>query len=747
MLPTFPRRLRRVGPVLLFSAYLLLAGFYLAIIPPLEGPDEDAHLGYVAYLRATPHLPPLDRATAARSHQLIQQPPLIYVLTALLTLPVSPQAALDAAELNPYLQKGLSVRAYLIPPDVPPGSLVGLYLARGVSLLGGLLAVLGTWQLARRLLPREGWAAYLAAALVGFNPQFLFSSATFTNDTWAAALAVWTLWLGVGAAAATRTGDRRTLRLWAGTGALLGAALLTKVSAAAVAVPLVLVWGLAWWRGPRRQVLLGAGAALLGLTLVGGWWLARNLWLTGELIPLTAMTQLIPGMARPARLAWDAPEVWRGVRWLLRSYWGVYGYGIIAPAAYHGIIQNLLLAALLGCGVLAVRGSWDRAFRPWPALAVILIWCATALLSLINWMRLMRYTDQGRLLFPAAGGFALLIALGLGAWLPRRLRPWGAALVIMGMVALAGWQGSFLRARYAEPEPLPAPVVAQRPLQVRFDGGMTLLGVDLPAGAAVGPGEALPLVLYWTTETVIAENYTLFLHLAGADNQLLYQFDGVPFGGRHPTRQWRPGDIFADPYTILLPPGSGDMSLPAADRLATLSVGFYPVENPGARRQAVALADGAPIGDRVVAARVRLTTPRAHAPSPAPGTPPVATWANGIELAQVEVITDAAGVPVGARLRWQTSQTIHQDYTLFIQLLDGQNQVLAQRDQLPLGGAAPTGTWRAGDTFDDEVELTPRAADAAQDWQRLVVGWYGTDGVRLGVTAPEPGDAVVVRVR
>ncbi len=298
---------------------------------------------------------------------------------------------------------------------------------------------------------------------------------------------------------------------WAGVGALLGAAVLTKYSAATVALPLALIWLLPWLRPPRpplREAVVTGLAVMGGFVLVAGWWLARNVLLTGEVVPLATMVQLLPAMARPDELPWSSPEVWRGVRWLLRSYWGVFGYGIIAPAAYHGVVQNLLLAALLGYAVLALRVRWDRAYRPGWAFALVLLWTTATVAGLIQWMRLMLYTDQGRLLFPVAAGFAILITLGLGAWLPKRLQSWGALVIVLLMLGLGIWQWDYLRSRYAQPQPLTAPVAMHRPIQARFAGGMTLLGADFPQGAALAPGAPLPFTLYWTTDQVVDANYT-----------------------------------------------------------------------------------------------------------------------------------------------------------------------------------------------------------------------------------------------
>ena len=62
-------------------------------------------------------------------------------------------------------------------------------------MLGGLLALLGTWLLARTCFPATPSLALAAAAVVGFNPQFLFAAVNITNDALSTALNVFTVWL------------------------------------------------------------------------------------------------------------------------------------------------------------------------------------------------------------------------------------------------------------------------------------------------------------------------------------------------------------------------------------------------------------------------------------------------------------------------------------------------------------------------------------------------------------------------
>jgi 4-amino-4-deoxy-L-arabinose transferase-like glycosyltransferase len=702
---------------LLIALFVGLGAIYVWTIPLFDGPDEYAHFAYIGYLAQEKQLPRLDEASARISHQLIQQPPFFYAMTTLAVgwLPI--REALAGAVPNPYLEKGLSYRAYLTLPDAAPESRWAPYGARLVSLLGATLAVLGTWMLVRRLLPQAAWAAYVAAALVGFNPQFLFSAATITNDTWAAALPVWALWLALAADTSPRP-----WRIWAGVGALVGAAALTKYSALAVMMPLVIVALLQCRSCGWRYLAQSAVSGSLGFGVVAGWWFAYTGLVYGEAIPFAQMVALQSRMAWSPPLDWRDETLWRGVRWLLRSYWGVFGYGIIAPAAYHGVVQNMLLVAIMGYGAWAVRSLFDRTSGFGVALLLASSWFVMAFASLLNWMRLMRYTDQGRLLFPVAPALAILIMLGWLAWMSRRMQPWGAVVAIGLMIRLGFSQVETLHAAYAMPPILTEPQVSDRPIEARFEGGMTLLGIDLPAGATLEAGKTLPLTLYWTTNSIIPENYTLFIHLADGANRLLYQFDGVPYGGRHPTRQWLPGQRFADHYMLVVQEAE-------SDGLATLSLGFYPYDDPNQRQSAMAMTTGAVLGNRLTLASVRLLT---HAdPLPFTATP-AARWQNGIELASYETTMNAQSLPQSVTLHWQASQIIHQDYTVFVQVLDRTNQVIAQVDRSPQQGQSPTSTWRKGDGIEDVINLPPPTGK----WQQVIVGLYDQSGQVLEVVEP-----------
>ncbi len=710
-------RLERWAQAGLLALFVALAGLYAWVTPPLEGFDADAYFLAGLHLRETGRLPELDAATREASYELIAQPPLYFALSGLAMLPWPPEPARAyvAAAENPYFDKSKSTRQAIRLPVTPWTAAAPVRAAAGVSLLGALLAVWATWRLARVLAPGSWTFAAAAASLVAFNPQFLFMAVTVTNDAWAAG----TVAMSVALAAAAALGEPRPRR-WLWVGVWVGLATLIKYSGLIAGLPSAALWGLTW----RRQGGRAAGRALLwalaGGLLTAGWFYARNVALYGEFVPLARMAQVLSTLNRPAPLPWR--EVVALLPWLVWCYWGVF-VATIAPPAYFAAVRVLMLGGLAGL----LPALWRRSgWAAW-GLVSLAVWAAAAAVAVVQWARTVDYGAQGRLAHIAGPAFALLLAAGWQAWFPRRAQPWLHGAIVATMVGLALWQSTTLANAFGTPSAL-AQVTPDRAAAATFGGGPWLVGVDWPAGAALEPGATLPLTLYWTTDAVIDQDYTLFLHLATADDRLLAQEDGVADGGRHPTRQWRPGEVFADAHRLTL-------AADAPTGLAALSVGWYPIDDRQARLS-VTDAAGAVLGDRLVLGRVAVldaaTEPRPAAESEA--VAPVAVWANGIALAQATVTPGDDG-PTGATLVWRSAATLHQDYTLFVQVLDASNRVLAQVDQEPLaadpGGARPTSTWRAGDVVTDAVAWP---AVATGDWARVIAGWYGRDGARLLLT-------------
>jgi 4-amino-4-deoxy-L-arabinose transferase-like glycosyltransferase len=79
-----------------------------------------------------------------------------------------------------------------------------------------------------------------------------------------------------------------------------------------------------------------------------------------------------------------------------------------------------------------------------------------------------------------------------------------------------------------------------------------LLGYDI-GSTRVQAGATLPLTLTWECLDTMDDDYTVFVHLVGADGEPLAQVDSQPLGGSYPTSFWDAGERLRDPYLLELP--------------------------------------------------------------------------------------------------------------------------------------------------------------------------------------------------
>lgn len=704
----------------LIVVFLLLTTAYAVALPVFEGFDAQAHYTAATFYRDRLELPVLSPETVEYSYELITQPPLYFVLAGLAASgwPIDASLALVEASTNHYFNQSLSYRQSVLLPETALQTLAPAWIARFVSMMGGLLTLLGAWWLARTLFPQQVWLAIAAVSVAVFNPQFLYISVSITNDGWAAGAAALTLTLAVRATVA-----EHSQRAWLWVGFALGLAGLTKYSALLVAAPVGLLWLLYWRQAGWRAAVIAALWAGGGFLALAGWWFARNVLLYGEIVPFVRMAEVLPTMRRP--VPYDLPTTMTYAPWLAASFWGVF-VAVIAPGWYLDMTRWFMLIGFAGL-IPALRLLRARTEPGLPIVYLVLLpWLAIVALSVFYWTSTVDYGEQGRLAHIGASAFGVTMVVGWSGLAPKRWQALSQGLLAGFMLALAVMGFVVLRSAFALPPSLAEPVHAQRPIAAQFAGGMRVIGVDFPRGAAVEPGASMPITLYFTTDAPITDDYTLFVHLSDANDALLYQFDGVPVRGSHPTRQWRPGEVFADSYEVTAPASS-------APGLATLSIGFYPIGDVSDRQQVYDPA-GNTLGDRLVLAQVRIAEPTvlSTTASSIEAAQPVATWRNGIKLSEALVEYAADGAPQGIVLDWVSDTTLHVDYTVFVQVLDAENRILAQVDRQPQQGEAPTSTWRAGDRVHDALSWD----DDTRTWVRIIVGLYDAQGVRLEVVEP-----------
>ncbi len=356
------------------------------------------------------------------------QPPLVYLAAA----PLVARTGLDAARAADALHEvGLYVyglgAATAGGPAIafaPHGarfftgddSLGALGALRATSLAFGVIAVALMFGAARRIGGGDLRYAALASALLAFDPQFLFVSGYFTNDTAAAAVGAAALWL-VGDAFASGGAVRRH---YLAGGALAALGLLVKTST----VPALLVAAATVValdpRAPRARATDAARGAALALALAGPYlvWAGvhRGGWLGVSAVYASASQLHVPAGERLAYLAWP---YWR---WTFESYWLRFGWmNLRAPTPVY-----LGLFALCAAGIGGSFACGARGLHRYLLASVAATGAAHFALNLTV------VSAQGRHWFAAAPQLAALLALGLDrlAGSARRRNVTVAAVVI-----------------------------------------------------------------------------------------------------------------------------------------------------------------------------------------------------------------------------------------------------------------------------------------------------------------------------
>ncbi len=187
-------------------AFLVLALTYGAVNPVFEAPDELPHFFTARHLAQGSGFAPPDPSQPWA--QEASQPPLYYLLTAALIAPVDTSDAESLLWTNVHAQTGfpgsLGNKNQIVHTEREQwpfaGTPLAVHLARLFSTVLGALTVALVYALGRTLVPASPRIALAMAALTAFTPQFLFTSASVTNDNMinmTAALAAWVLLRGL----------------------------------------------------------------------------------------------------------------------------------------------------------------------------------------------------------------------------------------------------------------------------------------------------------------------------------------------------------------------------------------------------------------------------------------------------------------------------------------------------------------------------------------------------------------------
>lgn len=744
-----PSRRTRLALAGLLTVFLFLATIYNATSTPFEAPDEVGHFYYVIYLLQDGRLPVVSAEEPDPDHPSYEhegvQPPLYYASAAfvvrLLERPL--HLDLDDAGLpltgNPHSTCGQPGARYNVayfshdPHRLQfpyKGRIRVLHVVRLWSSLLGMATVAGVFAATRLAFPGTRAAAWLAAGLVAFTPEFLFAAGAVNNDNLVTALSTWGVYLTL---RVLRDGLHwsRTLAL----GVLAGLATLAKFSGAlllplsllAVLVALVLrkpkSSPLASTIASRWPSIIGHSLLVTGAFLViSGWWFLRNWTLYGDLTGTLPMLEILS-----LRQDMSVSVLIRELPGLFRSWWGTFG--CTAPPGWFYLPY---LALVLG-GLAGLVVDRRRMRRNWPVVGIWLAWLALMFVAYVRWNWII-HAAKGRLLYPAMVVVAGLLGRGWAAWSGRYrwLAPALLGLSAMGAVAVP----FTVMIPAVSPPPIyssVADVHPGQPLDGRFGSEIGLVGYDLDA-TSLEPGDWLDLTLYWHALAQPPEHYVLAIQLVSAvphDTATLVNFNTWTGGGSYPTGYWHPGDVIADHYQLQIPD-----QVPRAQGWYLQVVLFH---LDGGARLPFRL-NGEPAGDAFTLGRLRVggTNPEEQAP-PSDYRLASPVHFGGVMALDGVRVTEEEGT-LRVTLWWRSVALAVRDAVVFVHLYDAKGQPIATADAPPLDGGFSTSLWRPGDRIRDErvVPLPPTGDVPSQ----LGVGWYDPDtGVRLVAT-----DAAGVRL-
>ncbi|MCK4470747.1 MAG: glycosyltransferase family 39 protein, partial [Anaerolineae bacterium] len=268
----------------LYSLFIALAVAYSLASPLYEPTDELRHFRYVRHLIVY-HSLPVQRADVPRAQS--HHPPLYYTLGALVSgwVPVAQEVYYEPP-VNPYWAYRYwevsddNKNQYLHGDEVGQfgklpylhGVALAVYAVRWMTILIGAGVVWLTYRIGREILPDQPALAVGGAALIAFNPQFVYLSGAINNDIPAALCGAAVLLVCVRLAR-----DGPSVRTDVTLGILYGLALLTKFHLLALLALIELAYVLAVWpthaqaptlphsRTPSWRAFLRGNLVVLGL--------------------------------------------------------------------------------------------------------------------------------------------------------------------------------------------------------------------------------------------------------------------------------------------------------------------------------------------------------------------------------------------------------------------------------------------------------------------------------------------------
>jgi 4-amino-4-deoxy-L-arabinose transferase-like glycosyltransferase len=732
------KRSQRWILVSILGLYLLLAIGYGIVNPLFESPDEHWHYFTAQYIADNWELPAVTDDYDEWLSQEAAQPPLYYVLSALLIAPIdaengrsdtihNPFATIGDASYRTNINRFIHTEAESWPWQ---DFALAAHMLRLFSTLLGFGTLLCIFGSGRLIWPKRPEIALLATALVAFLPQFAFLHSSITNDALIVFLASFALW--------------QLLRVWIDggrngrfllLGITIGLAILTKTAGILLLIYSLGILFLLWLKTldaktqrhkeNPQSLISKLLLILLPALLIGGWLWLRNWQLYGDITATEPFIRMAGGDR--GYTLWQVISESDG---LWASLFAIFGWFNLRPPDWvFWVWDGIVVAAIAGFvkEVLGWRLESKRPHinlqslvsnlnQPWFIAVLLAIWVLGVYAGLVMFM-MQTEAAQGRLLFPAILPLALVLAYGLSRFRWRWIDITSALLALTTSVYCLVF---VVAPAYTVP-----PTITQLPetavlLNTPLSDTLQLVGAEINTQTAV-PDEHLTLTLYWQTTGTPADPSQFVVEMIGQDGDRIANLHSLHGRGLYPDTLWPENEIVADQFSILI------------DETAVSPV-LAPVF--------VGLAGG---GERVRIGDVKVepeTWPEAAASS-------VVQIGEGIVPTQVDLSTETAkpGDVVTLKVQWLVETAPGIDYTTLVHLAETEKPPLATADNQPLTGQYPTRVWADGEVINDQYQLL--IPEGVQNGRYPIwLGMYDSETItRLPLTVDgkrQPNDVLLV---
>jgi uncharacterized membrane protein len=613
-------------------------------------------------------------------------------------------------EMIPRLQNNVHVPAYFgslaLWEDFTGSSEFAL---RYYSALWSIVSVAATFALGKRLFhPMVGVAAAFFVALNGFSIYYAQEARMYAMLAGVGALAMWAFVRFAQLAMQPYTGEIkpnwiRDLVKWGFAFCLLNAlGEYTHVSYALVmlsqGVMAILMLGNLAWRVMQGKIPFAVLAQVFGL------------YVLFNIISLVLFAPWI-GVAVSQTSAQPNISNVMPISDVLRMIQGWFGFGISFEVGIGGMAG--VMYALLIFGLLTVPNSRKNA---WWALLLPLVWFG---LSVAGYLALNLYDRYLRFLLPAQIAFALAVARG--AWALWEILPRPESLeneeTKPKRSVLSSWRYSKPLRRY-----LPKFTAVVAVLAI----GWTQLSI-LPAlyhGMNYQRDDYRGLAAMIESQT--GENDAVILSSAGLQEIFGYYYRGTAPVYPLPVGEDIAGDtqkvIDSSELIYAVFYGEGEQD-PEHLVESTLTTNAFPIDSQW-------------IGDIRL---VRYASPAEFA------SPTEADLLFGEHIRLLSyALSDTSLRPNGVlqiQLQWETDAVLETRYKIFLQLLDSNGALVAQRDSEPSGNQALTTLWQVDETIVDNHALALPNLPAGD--YTLILGLYDVDNATARLSVGE-GDYFVL---